>query len=411
MRLKSLWKPWRYGSRVTQDLDIPVSSSPLISLVICTLDEADSIEAVLNSAHQALTGRRYEIIVVDDSADEATADVIRQHALCNRQVRLLRRRGVRGLASACIAGWDSARGDILGVMDGDGQHDATLIASLANAICDGSDIAVASRFAGPSVGTRDIGLAGFRKALSVLGVRLSKLLLGTHTSDPMAGFFFQSRDWYKLVRPHLSGVGFKILIDIMTSGTRRPRLLEVSTRLLPRLGGSSKLDLRIIVELAAQLVERRTGGIVPSRFVLFMAVGLSGVVVHLATLGLGKQTLGLDLWQAQLIAITTAMVSNFTLNNLITFRDLRLSGMAWWRGMLGFALACSSGALISEILATVLSQFRLHWMLAGLIGALASALWNYWSSSRAAWGVPARGRDPALGQQITVLEPSIFKPR
>jgi hypothetical protein len=91
---------------------------PNLSLVICTLDEAASIGAVLDQARSALAGRAFEIIVVDDSADEATGDAVRAAAADDPRIRLIRRAGARGLASAAIDGWDAAGGDILAIMAG-----------------------------------------------------------------------------------------------------------------------------------------------------------------------------------------------------------------------------------------------------------------------------------------------------
>lgn len=371
------------------------SRRPQLSLVICTLNEADSIGPVLDEVRGVLEGASYEIIVVDDSADDATADVVRRRAAADIRIRLVRREGVRGLASACIAGWDVARGEILGVMDGDGQHDASLIRTMLEKMRrEDADLAIASRFKDDN----DIGLTGFRKALSTVGVSLSRLVIGAHTTDPLTGFFLQKREWFQAARPRLSGIGFKILIDVLASGKRAPRVAEVNTALRTRIGGESKLDLRIMVELAAQLVEKRSNGILPARFVMFAGVGVSGLAVHLTTLATGH-AIGLPFWASQAAAITIAMTSNYTLNNLITFRDLRRTGRDWWTGLAGFALACSGGAVIAQAVGMLLEPHAPE-LLAGAAGAITAALWNYWSSSRTAWGLPKKPRDVAQGDVV-----------
>ena len=77
---------------------------PAFSLVVCTLNEAEAIGPVLREAHEALAQLAYEIIVVDDSTDDSTASVVRAHAAANPHIRLIRRSGGSGLASAAIAG-------------------------------------------------------------------------------------------------------------------------------------------------------------------------------------------------------------------------------------------------------------------------------------------------------------------
>jgi dolichol-phosphate mannosyltransferase len=370
---------------------------PDVSLVICTLNESESIGAVLTETQGVFEGLSYEIIVVDDSPDERTADVVRARAAGEPRIRLVRREGARGLASACIAGWDAAHGKILGVMDGDGQHDTQLARTMVEMLqAGGADIAVASRFA-PGAHT---GLSGIRKAMSTAATPVIQLLIGARCTDPLAGFFFQTRRWYDGVREGLTGIGFKILVDVLASGPRRPTVVEVPTSLRERIGGESKLDLRIAVELVAQLIEKKSRGLIPSRFVMFAGVGGLGMFVHLVVLTAAKELTALPFLAAQGAAIAVAMVSNYTLNNLITFRDLRLKGAAWWRGLLGFALACASGAVLSEMVGFGLNRLHVHWLIAGGTGALAAAMWNYWSASRAAWGVPPRGRDAAAGVAV-----------
>lgn len=370
---------------------------PDVSLVICTLNESESIGSVLDETKAVFEGLTYEILVVDDSPDERTADVVRAHAAADARVRLVRREGARGLASACIAGWDAAHGKILGVMDGDGQHDTQLARKMVEMLqAGGADIAVASRFA-PGAHT---GLSGVRKAMSTVATPIIQMLIGARCTDPLAGFFFQTRRWYEGARNGLTGIGFKILVDVLASGPRRPTVVEVPTSLRARIGGESKLDLRIAVELVAQLIEKKSRGLIPSRFVMFAGVGGLGMVVHLGILSALGVLAHAPVWAAQAAAIAVAMVSNYTLNNLITFRDLRLKGLAWWRGLLGFSLACASGAVLSEIVAIGLTKVHVHLLVAGGAGALTAAMWNYWSASRAAWGVPPRGRDVAAGVAV-----------
>ena len=377
------------------DLCAPSSGRPDLSLVICTLDEAAAIGAVIDQAAAALEGRAFEIIVVDDSADEATGDVVRAIARLDDRIHLIRRTEARGLASAAIAGWDASRGQVLGIIDGDGQHDAGILRRLWDHLGE-ADVAVGSRYL-PGTHT---GLTGLRRAISVAGTLASRALIGAPVSDPLSGLFLMRRDWYLASRPRLSGLGFKILADVLACGPRQPRVVEQPTRLGMRIGGESKLDLRVMVELAAQLTQARTGGVVSARFLMFAAVGATGVAVHMAALAT-LSALGAAFWIAQLGAIATAMTSNFFLNNALTFRDLRLRGSRLWRGLAGFYLACASGGLISEIVGSGVNSLGGHWIVAGLAGALTAAAWNYWSASRAAWGHP-----PATASARTSAQPS-----
>ena len=353
---------------------------------------------MIAEASLALADIPHEIIVVDDSPDERTAKAVR--ACAGPKVSLIHRHGEGGLASAAIAGWTAARGQVLGVMDGDGQHDPSRLAELYHRlIATGAEVAAASRY----VRAGSSGLTGFRDRISRIATRLTHLALGVRLSDPLSGLFLMRRDWFDQVRPQLSGVGFKILVDVIASGARPPRTVEVATALRPRTGGVSKLDLRVVADLAALLLEKRTGGAISARLALFLAVGLTGVAVHLATL-VGGRLFGAPFWAAQAAAVTIAMTSNFWLNNALTFRCQRLKGLAALKGLASFYAACLLGAGLNEGVAVAVKQVGGPWMVAALAGVAAGAFCNYALAKRLTWKTRAAvapapepaGPEPAL---------------
>jgi dolichol-phosphate mannosyltransferase len=355
-------------------------------VVICTLDEHEAIGGVLDDVSADLAVISHEIIVVDDSADDRTARVVEALALRRPTVRLIRRGGAGGLASAAIAGWDAARGQVLAIMDGDGQHDPRLIGRMLRRMDESEvELVVASRYLDSDAS----GLGGFRHLLSRAGVGLSGLLLGLRLADPMSGCFLMRRRWYETVRPRLSGLGFKILVDIVASDHRRPRVAQIPTVLRARAGGESKLDLRVAVDLMALLVEKRTGGAVPARMSLFLLVGATGLGAHLAVLALSRLA-DLPFWLGQTGAILAAMSWNFALNNSLTFRERRLRGPALWRGLFSFYAGCLAGALVSELAGAGLDALGVPWAAAGVAGAVLGAAWNYQAAQRLTWRAPAR---------------------
>ena len=365
-------------------LEPPTSSGlrpPLLSVVICTLDESDSIGAVLMEASAALAGVRHELIVVDDSADERTAQAVLAMQPALPKLKLVRRPGERGLSAAVIAGWAVAEGSVFGVMDGDGQPDPAVLRRLLSALQgDEADLAVGSRYMdGPS------GLKGFRAFISEAGTAMTGLLLGLKLRDPLSGLFLVRREWVEQVKPRLSGIGFKILIDTIASGKTRPVVAQVPTALRPRASGHSKLDLRIAAELAALLIEKRTGGWVRARFVLFATVGLSGVAVNLAAQALARRLGAGSFALAEAAAILAAMLSNFALNNVLTFRDRRLRGSAFWRGLMLFCLSSTGGAVLGELAAVAAYRLHFPWLACGIVGAAAGASINYVGATRLSW--------------------------
>ena len=359
----------------------------MLSLVICTLNEGEAIGPLLDETRQALeashTGNDFEIIVVDDDSSDQTGEVVRRAAAADPRVRLIVRTGVRGLASAAVRGWDEARGDVLALMDGDGQHDPALIPRLAAAVEGAADLAIGSRYMSDAAS----GLTGRRHWISRTATRMAGLVLRAQLRDPMSGCFAMRRQWYEAARPGLSTVGFKILLDLVASSPRPPRIAELPTALRPRRGGESKLDLRVMLDLASLLIEKRTGKLIPSRFVEFSLVGASGVLVNLAVLAL----LGaLPFWAAFGVATVVAMTSNYWLNTLLTYRDQRLRGWRRWRGLIMFYLACSGGALLGQGVGNGLLVVDAPRALAGLAGALSGGVWNYAATRWMIWGAERR---------------------
>ena len=86
------------------------------------------------------------------------------------------------------------------------------------------------------------------------------------------------------------------------------------------------------------------------------------------------------------------MASNFVLNNEITYRNRRYSGVGIVGGFLIFALLCSVGAIANINVANVLYHSHRGWWVAGVAGALIGVVWNYAASNTFVWRNGARAR-------------------
>ncbi|MGZ5921027.1 MAG: GtrA family protein, partial [Rhizomicrobium sp.] len=135
------------------------------------------------------------------------------------------------------------------------------------------------------------------------------------------------------------------------------------------------------------LLAKMTGDLVDPRFLFFAIVGTIGLAVHLITLRLALEFLPDAFRGAQIIATLVAMTSNFLLNNELTYRDRRLKGVAMLRGFVLFCLIGSVGVLANVDLASWLYYERPVWWVAGAVGAIMGALWNYAMSTLFVWRV------------------------
>src|SRR6266849_2320627 len=99
------------------------------ALVVPTLNEAQNIVTVLDRAREALSQLpvAWEILVVDDNSTDGTAETVRRYSESHAGIRVLERRGQKGLAGAITYGWKHTDADLLGVMDADLQHPPELL--------------------------------------------------------------------------------------------------------------------------------------------------------------------------------------------------------------------------------------------------------------------------------------------
>jgi len=355
---------------------------PELSVIVPAYRERDNIPLLLDALEQALAGLDWEAIVVADAADDGTEEVVRERAQRDRRVRIIQRIGRRGLASACIEGMLSSSAPYLAVMDADLQHDEALLPKLLDAAKhDGAEVVVASRYMeGGSTGE----LAAERVRISRMASVLSSVLCKGLT-DPMSGFFVVRRSFLERVVRKLYGRGFKILLDMIAAARGQVQIAELPYRMRSRASGESKLGARVIAEFFMLILYHLTGRLLPARFFLFGAVGVTGVGVQLAVLWLAFHGSGEFLY-SQIVATWAAMTSNFFLNNIFTYGDQRLRGARIWRGLISFYAACGIGALINIALAEWLFLKAVPYWAAGLTGALVASLWNFFTTASFTWG-------------------------
>ncbi len=346
-----------------------------LSIVVPTFNESQNIRELLSRLEQTLGAGGWELVFVDDDSADGTHRLVREIARGDRRVRCLQRVGRRGLSSACIEGILATSAPTVAVMDADLQHDERILPALYAQIHEhGADIAIGSRYAaGAGVGAWDARRAG----LSRFATRAAALLLRQPLSDPMSGYFMFRREVFERCMTRLSAVGFKILLDMLASSPQPLKIAEVPYTFRQRFAGQSKLDEMVVWEFGMLLAEKSFGRYVPVRFILYSLIGALGVLVHLGVLTFLHKALAMGFATSQSIATGVAMVFNFAINNLLTYRDQRLRGTAWFTGLLTFVAACSVGAIANVGIASYLFASHAQWLVAALAGIMVSAVWNY----------------------------------
>ena len=369
-----------------------------LAVILPTYRERANIALMVARLDAALQGVAWEAIFVDDNSPDGTADEVRRIALSDPRVRVIERIGRRGLASAAIEGMCATAAPIVAVMDADQQHDPELLPKMLAAVQGGEyDLAYASRFA-EGASTEEWGRPDRVKA-SGLANRIANKVTGVELSDPMSGYFMLRAETLRADAHRLSGVGFKILLDILATVDRPLKVKEFPLNFVARIEGESKLDQTVVFEFLVGLYDKWLGRIIPTRFALFGTVGAMGVAVQLGALWVllkviagerfvyGNWSESATFNTANTLAAIIAMTFNFVLNNELTYSDKRLRGFGpLLKGWAQFGLTCSLGLLTNVGSAAVLKTIGFHSVIAVIVGIVLGSVWNFALSSRFVWG-------------------------
>ena len=377
--------------------------TPELTIVIPTFNERENVSLVVEQAAKHLQGTAWEIVFVDDDSPDGTAETVSSIARVNSQVRLVHRVGRRGLSSACIEGMLASHAPLIAVMDADLQHDASILpVMLARLRQESLDLVIGTRNAeGGSMGA----FTPSRVLLSRVGQKISRCVCKCQLSDPMSGFFILRRSFLMEVVHDLRGEGFKILVDLLASAHRPVRLAEVGYTFKTRAHGESKLDAVTGIEYLFLILNKLIGDVIPVQLTLYFLVGCVGLVTYLVCTTMLVDGLHVPFVSAQITATFVAMVENFLLNNMLTFRDRKLRGRHLLPGALRFIAACSFGAWANVVFSRALWQSGVEWMAAGFAGIIMGSVWNLSISSFVTWPVRCHSnRVPVRAGVLDALE-------
>ena len=182
----------------------------------------------------------------DDDSPDRTWEVAER--LGNPHVRVLRRTENRGLAAAAVDAFGIAKGERLGVMDADGQHDEAILPQMLDAL-EQHEFVIGSR-AAPGGGCGDWSL--LRRFASWSAAQMARTILGVSIRDPMAGYFALRRDVFDRAKPRLEPKGWKIMLELFCLG-RPSSFTEIGYVFRPRRAGESKLSAKVMREYLSAL--------------------------------------------------------------------------------------------------------------------------------------------------------------
>jgi dolichol-phosphate mannosyltransferase len=361
-------------------VDLSRDNGTQLSVIVPTYNEKDNIAPMVASLERVLGAINWEVIFVDDGSPDGTAATVREIARHDRRVRLISRHNRRGLASAVVEGGLAATGEVIAVMDGDLQHDESVLPELYRRVASGeADVASASRF------IEDHAREGLgsdqRLALSNRGIGMANKFFGLDLTDPLTGFFALRRNRLEETVPRLSGLGFKILLDLITSMSPAPNVSEVPFKFRQRVAGESKLDRKVMYDFFLFFMEKWIGRFapIPGTWLSTALIASLGILAHLALVIPAVSLFGLPFMPAQLAAAILSVLVIFSANNWISRSDAVLKGARFWQGLAVFCLMSAIGVAANVGVAALVHRDYpwLIYVVPATAGAMISVVWNF----------------------------------
>ena len=358
-----------------------------LSVILPTYNERNNIEPLLCELLKLSDLFELELIVVDDSSTDGTLLIVRDLAQRDRRIRFISRVGRSGLSSAIKEGCLCATGEILAIMDTDGQHEVNTVSNgIQKLIRNNLDFVVGSRFLDNSAIR---GLSEARKGGSSIANSLAKLSLPreySHMTDFMSGCIVLDRQSCISFIEKIDVNGFKFLYELLAVSKGKLNGREIELIFQPRKYGKSKLDIAIVWDFLVSLVHTFFQRVIPRKAISFAFVGATGVVVQFSVVYFLTWFIDIGFEKALPFAVTLAASSNYLINNSLTFRTNRLRNRGLIIGLFKFLLVSSLPIVANIGLATSFFNYiSPNIIFSQLAGIIVVYIWNYAASSRLVW--------------------------
>jgi glycosyltransferase involved in cell wall biosynthesis len=200
-----------------------------VSLIIPTLNEAGSIEAVLKEIPRDVV---HEVLIVDGASTDGTADLVRRLG-----DRVIQQEG-RGYGAAIATGFKHVSGDIIVLADADGSYNLDDIRRLVQRVEDGADLALGSRYL-PESGSEDDTFIRY-VGNKVFTWTLSKLY-GVDITDALFFYMAIRRDVVQSIT--VTAPGFEYIVEFLIKAQRSGfKFAEIPSLEKSRTAGKSKVN-------------------------------------------------------------------------------------------------------------------------------------------------------------------------
>jgi dolichol-phosphate mannosyltransferase len=386
-------------------------------VIIPTYNERENIQKViplLVDVFTRITHWQMEILVVDDSSPDKTADIVSELQKKYKNVHLLVNQHKSGLGGAYLKGMEKAFGDlkadVVFEFDADLSHDPQKIPAFLSAIDQGADMVLGSRYIPGGGIPDDWGI--HRKFLSVIGnIIIMVVLTDFRIRDWTGGYRAITKKVYQAVSPEMHSEkfsGYTFQIGFLHKAVKKGfKIKEVPFKFLDRTIGESKMGMEYIKNTLLYILKVRIKDILSHRVFKFLMAGGMGAMVQFIALALWRHVAPYQL--AYFLAVECAVVSNFIINNVWTFADRKLKVAQLPGKFVQFNLASSGSIIIQQIIAFLgekligtslvllilpIINFKIDTGMAfAVVGILIGMFWNFFAYNFFIWKKkPVKGK-------------------
>ena len=331
-------------------------------VIIPTYNEAatigDMIDYLFTKTFPAIKDWQMKLLVVDDTSPDDTYKVVQQKQNKYQDLSLSLSKEKAGLGGAYVRGFKYAmkelKADVVIEFDGDFQHPPETIPVMLAEIDAGADYVLGSRKIKDGSNPQDWGFK--RVFLSEFGGFTARFIL-----------FFPFKNFWKITDPttglkasrvkgfvdrldmdHLYSRSFayklEFLFKMMALGAK---VKEIPLQFGLRESGASKIEPQTAKEILVTVIKLRLNDPFTKKFIKFGIVGFTGYIVNAVGLAAVFNLTGIE-WLAWLISTELAVISNFTWNNLWTFKADKITGLTHLAKKFAQFNFTSAGALLIQ---------------------------------------------------------------
>jgi dolichol-phosphate mannosyltransferase len=305
-------------------------------VVIPTYNEAENISLLLdeffNNEFPKINNWRIKVLVVDAKSPDGTGVIVQEKSQNHSDIHLYSEDKKQGIGAAYVTGFSKAindlSADVVIEFDADFQHPPKYVGLLLKEIDNGYDYVLGSRKVPGGSETYQRNL--IRSLLTSLGSIVARCILFFpnkffwQVTDATTGLKATRVKGYmdKLdLRPehlHSKKFGYKIqlLSETLHLGAKYK---EIPLNFDDRHAGISKFESTTTIEVLIACIKTRLHQESTGRFIKFAIVGVSGYIINAVSLEIFQSLTNIE-FLAWALSTELAIISNFTFNNLWTFK-------------------------------------------------------------------------------------------